>query len=346
MDPSETIPASIDGPGAVELTRRLYGLRVEASALPGWVDENFELRTEAGERLVLKVSPPDVDAALLEAQAEALDLLTAAGIPAPSVYRNQHGAAVTRWVDTHGRSRLVRVLSWMPGRMLVDASPRSAALVHDVGRLLGRMDRALAGCTHAALQQHHEWDLLQAADVRKHLDALTDPSRRARAETQLDRFEERILPELKGLRRSVIHNDANDYNILVDDAGERVTGIIDFGDMLHTALVNEMGIAMAYVMLGENDPLTAAASLLAGYQAEFPLEECEVRLLPELAVTRLVVSVTCSAHERAEHPENTYLSVTEAPAWELLDRLEKTDLQAAAEMLENTRRETNTDGRP
>lgn len=346
MDPSETIPAGIDEPQAVELTGRLYELRVEASALPGFQDENFLLRTEAGERLVLKVSPVGDDAALLEAQAQALDHLESANIPAPRVRRDLEGAAVTCWVDALGRRRLVRVLTWLPGRMLVDTTPRSPALLQDLGRFLGRLDRALAEYTHPALEWETEWDLLRAAEVRNRLDALRDPSRRARAEAQLIRFQERILPELRDLRRSVIHNDANDYNLLVDESGSRVTGIIDFGDLMTSAQVNELAIAMAYVMLGESDPLAAASSLLAGYQSEFPLEEREVRLLPELAATRLVVSVTCSAYERAKHPENTYLSVTEAPGWELLERLEGIDLEAAADMLEDTRRETNTHGRP
>ncbi|MEE8467562.1 MAG: phosphotransferase [Planctomycetota bacterium] len=346
MDPSETVPARIDGPQAVELAGRLYGLHVEASALPGFRDENFLLRTGAGEQLVLKVSPVGEDAILLEAQAQVLDHLESAGIPAPRVRRDLDGDAVTCWIDTLGRRRSVRMLTWLPGRMLVDATPRSPALLEDLGRFLGRMDRVLADCTQAALRWKNEWDMLRAAEVRNRLDALQDPSRRALAEARLTRFEERILPELRNLRRSVIHGDANDYNILVDDAGARVTGIIDFGDLLTTALVNELGIAMAYVMLGESDPLAAASSLLAGYQSEFPLEEREVRLLPELAVTRLVVSVTCSAYERAKHPENTYLSVTEAPGWELLERLEGVDLQAAAAMLLDTRRETNTHGCP
>jgi len=215
-----------------------------------------------------------------------------------------------------------------------------------MGRFLGRMDRVLENCTHPALQRQVGWDLMHAGEVRVRLDALRDPARRTRAEAQLNLFEERILPELRDLRRSVIHNDANDYNVLVDEAGTRVTGIIDFGDMVHTALVNELAIAMAYVMLGESDPLAAASSLLAGYQSELPLEEREVRLLPELAVTRLVVSVTYSAYERARYPDNAYLSVTEAPAWELLERLGKVDLEAVAAMFEDIRRETNTHERP
>lgn len=345
MDPAESNSARIDEPGAVELAHRLHGLRVEARALPGEADENFLLRTEDGERLVLKVSRVDEDAAVLEAQAAVMDHLTTAGIPVPSVRPDPAGAAVTRWIDARGRERLVRILTWLPGRVLVEATPHPPALLRDLGRLLGRMDRALADISHPALQRDTEWDLLRVAEIRDRLHAHRDPARRARVEAHLMQFQERVLPELRELRRSVIHNDANDRNILVDEAGARVTGIIDFSDLLHTALVNELAIAMAYVMLGKEDPLAAASSLLAGYQSEYPLEEREVRLLPELAVTRLVVSVTTSAHNRVQHPENTYLSVSEAPAWALLDQLKAFELEAVAERFAETRRETDRHGR-
>jgi len=35
----------------------------------------------------------------------------------------------------------------------------------------------------------------------------------------------------------VIQNDANEQNVLIDDTRSRVTGIIDFGDCLHTCLI-------------------------------------------------------------------------------------------------------------
>ena len=57
----------------------------------------------------------------------------------------------------------------------------------------------------------------------------------------------------------MIHGDANDYNILVDAAGARVTSILDFGDMVHTATVCDLAIALAYVMLDKQDPIAAAA---------------------------------------------------------------------------------------
>ena len=59
----------------------------------------------------------------------------------------------------------------------------------------------------------------------------------------LDRFAEQVLPALRGLRAQVVHNDMGRNNVLVDDAGA-ISGIIDFGDMTHTALVCDVAVTV------------------------------------------------------------------------------------------------------
>ena len=151
----------------------------------------------------------------------------------------------------------------------------------------------------------------------------------------------RQLPvgELQSLRRAVIHGDANDDNLLVDDSGDRVCGIIDFGDLMNTALIAELSVAAAYATLGKPDPVAAVLPLLRGYHAEYPLEEREVRLLGELLQIRLAVSLANCAHRRRQHPENEYLSVSSARAWDVLDLLADVDLGTLGDTFERARRE-------
>ncbi|MGV8039038.1 MAG: phosphotransferase [Thermoanaerobaculaceae bacterium] len=53
-------------------------------------------------------------------------------------------------------------------------------------------------------------------------------------------FERHAAWRLEGLRRSVIHNDANDFNLLVGggaelwDRDQHVVGLIDLGDMVES----------------------------------------------------------------------------------------------------------------
>ena len=69
-----------------------------------------------------------------------------------------------------------------------------------------------------------------------------------------------VAPRLASFRRSAIHGDANDYNVLVDARTQRVAGIVDFGDMVVSQTVNDVAIAMAYVALGKPRSAGGAAA--------------------------------------------------------------------------------------
>ena len=139
-----------------------------------------------------------------------------------------------------------------------------------------------------------------------------------------EQFETHVLPVLPTLRQSVIHNDANDYNVLVSptEVGSApVVSVIDFGDMVRTYTVCELAIAAAYAMLVKNDPLSAAAQVVAGYHAAFPLSEAELEVLYPLICSRLCISVVNSAYQQKVEPGNAYLTISEKPAWTLLEQL-------------------------
>jgi Ser/Thr protein kinase RdoA (MazF antagonist) len=124
---------------------------------------------------------------------------------------------------------------------------------------------------------------------------------------------------------AVIHNDGNDHNVLVNEAGE-TTGIIDFGDMVFSYQVAEPAVCMAYVGLEKDDPISAMVHVLKGYHSVFPLNETELKSAIYLSSIRLCISVTMSAWRIKLFPENEYLSVSQKPAWELLYKLKQEDL--------------------
>src|SRR5690606_15870062 len=102
---------------------------------------------------------------------------------------------------------------------------------------------------------------------------------------------------------------------------QEVVGLIDFGDLVHSYTVAEVAVAAAYAMLGKPDPLPAAAAVVAGYHGAFPLHEAEVDVLFALVAMRLCTSVVLSACRAKEAPGDAYLTISEAPAWALLERL-------------------------
>jgi 4-aminobutyrate aminotransferase-like enzyme len=149
-------------------------------------------------------------------------------------------------------------------------------------------------------------------------------------ERHLDRYEGWSAARLDDLRCSVIHNDANDANLLVGPGppaggtvqAARITGLIDFGDMVRSWTVADLAVACAYAAMDTTDPVGVCTRIVGGYHSVFPLLEPEIDVLFDLVRLRLSLSVVISAVRQSHEPENRYLGVSEASAWELLHRFE------------------------
>jgi len=290
---------------AVWLAHELYGVRVSADPLPSERDQNFLLTTAAGDRFVLKLANREEHRDVLDFQHQLLERLSGLGFP-----------RVAGEIAAAG-PYLARMLTWVEGEVLAKVAPHSDELLVSLGRKMGQIDRALAGFDHPAAHRELRWDIRRAGDARAHLHLL--PERRRRIVEAGFSAWERI--DWGRLRHGVIHGDANDYNVLVRDG--RVVSVLDLGDSVYTAVVCDLAIAIAYAMLGKQDPVAAARCVVEGYHAEFPLTEWEVDALWILAIARLCLSVCYSAHHAQTLPENEYLGVTDAPAWALLERLDE-----------------------
>ena len=48
-------------------------------------------------------------------------------------------------------------------------------------------------------------------------------------------------------------------------SGERITGLIDFGDAIHSATIGELAVAAAYAILDQEAPIEVAGSIAAAY---------------------------------------------------------------------------------
>jgi 4-aminobutyrate aminotransferase-like enzyme/Ser/Thr protein kinase RdoA (MazF antagonist) len=221
----------------------------------------------------------------------------------------------------------VRLLSWLPGKPLATANPHDADLLFSLGAFFGRLDRALADFDHPGVHRDFHWDLARCGEVLEaHLDDVEKGDRRALIRCLLDRYRTVTAPLLDGLRSSVIHGDGNDYNVLVSPKGRwgnQVSGVIDFGDMVHSHTVNELAIACAYALMGKRDPLTAAARVIAGYHDALALCDSELAVLFDLIRMRLGTSVCHSAHQIRLAPHNTYLLISQQAAWNLLFVLDR-----------------------
>ncbi len=307
-----------------QLAQELYGLTATAHPLPSERDQNFLLTTTDGKQFVFKLANALEDASLLEAQQQVLAFLSNHLSFCPQLVPTQSGAALTEIQSASDTRHLARLVTWLPGTPLGEVKYHSPELLQNLGQCLGQLDRALANFDHPALHRDFHWDLAQALRIVEEAEALIADDEMRRFVVQLkDDFVRDVVPLLPELRRGIIHNDANDYNVIVDAKTQRVTGLIDFGDMIHSFVVAELAIAIAYAILDKPDPLAVAAQLVKGYTAENPLTEVELASLFGFVCMRLCQSVCIAAQQMKQQPDDKYLAISQQPIRNTLPKLAK-----------------------
>ena len=319
----------LDAQEALRILERSYGLQGELSELPSHVDRNFLVAVDAGQRFVLKVSHADQPDVLLDLENEVFECL-ARELPgrAPSLRPDLQGLRAPRVTLASGQTHRVRLLTWLEGQTLAGRGERSAQLLGSLGDLLGQVCRALGTLPQPSPLPARRWDLAQAgwtfALPRESLGRLNRRGPGPQALDALQRFQllfaAEVLPVLDDLPQAVLHGDANDHNLLLQatSEGERVTGLIDFGDVTWGPRVFDLAIACAYAIHGQEDPLQAMGQIVAAHNEHVPLSEQELAVFFPALGMRLVQSVVVSASDGAQHAADSYLRVSEAPAWETL----------------------------
>ena len=309
---------------AERLARELYGLEAKAKEFISERDRIFHLAAESGE-FVLKLVHPDEAETVLDFQVKALNWIARENpaLPVPRVRQARNGEQVSH-VTSAGRRHAVWMLSYLPGTPIMETQPGTATL-RELGRLAARMDLALAGYFHPAAGREIVWDVRHAPQVRHHLALLDDAAARKVSEHAIDRFAADCLPKLSSLRAQVLHNDLNFHNVLVDPAHpERISGVIDFGDMLHCPLIAELSIAGSDAVLERDDPIAVVAELLAGYHAILPLTEAETAQLFDLIQGRQALCLAVLASRRAQISNDpSYLESYAEPIMRSVQALEE-----------------------
>jgi Ser/Thr protein kinase RdoA (MazF antagonist) len=313
---------SIEADAAAAVLRRWWGIDGALRSLPSERDRNFAVAVDGEDRYVLKISNAAEDRAFLDLQHRAMDRLAAAAVPCQRVISTLGGVEVVDIGEASAQS-LARLLTWLPGRPLATLAPRDrpAVLLEDLGRVMGRTAAALHGYDHPAAHRSFQWSAERSLDViARHAPAVADAGRAA----LLERWRRRLAPladRFAGLRPGVIHNDANDHNVLVADDGQSISGLLDLGDAVWSVEVNELAVAAAYASLGATDPLRVIGLIRTGFEEALVLTEAESEVLLDLVALRLATSVSLSAHQSRLAPDDPYLTISEDAAWELLERL-------------------------
>ncbi len=276
----------------------VWGLEGHLVPVHGERDRNFRLDTAAGCYLV-KVHNPADGAAVLSFQHAALHHVRAVApdLPIPDVVATKDGQPWVELTGRDGRRCLAWVLSWLAGRH-PDPPELGLPQLHAWGGTAAGLGRALRGFVPAGGGYPIAWDIRRLSQLRPWLDAV-EATRRPAVEAVLDRFEHRVDSQLRELRTQVVHNDFAPGNVLVDDALQ-ITGITDFGDMTHTALVCDLAVAAADLFSGRPDGLELVPHVLAGYERVTALEPGELALVADLMAGRYAAAVLITAWRTRE----------------------------------------------
>jgi len=307
-----------DATQAARIARDVYGIDADAEPLSSERDQNFLLTDASGARRVLKIANAAEHQQLLEAQQEAMAHVAARTTLCPRPLPARKGESLTSVPGDDGRRHFVWAVTHLPGKPLATLRHRSAAVLEDFGRAIASLGRSLTDFDHPAIHREFYWDLAHASTVvDEHRPLIVDAELGSAIETIVDRFNCHVRPFLTQLPRRAIHGDLNDHNVLVvgdatSPTGVRVSGIVDFGDMVHSYAVADLAIAVAYMVLDADDPLTTLAHLVRGHAEVVSLGDLELHALFGMSAMRLCMSACIAAHQRRLRPDNEYLDVSQA----------------------------------
>ena len=297
----------------------LYGLKGDISPLVSFEDQNALIKT-SGETYVFKIANQKWTHEFLQMQTNVLGYLKerAPELVFPEIVKTFQGQSIT-YVDGFG----IRLLTYLEGDLYTH-TPKSPELYQDIGRFMGQFSAAMVNYSAEVEEGSDElWKLDNVMACKDYLSEVIDADAKDRIARLFEVYEEKILPKLPGLRKAVIHGDANEQNILVaPDNPKKVSGLIDFGEMQWASQVNDLAITLAYSLLGEDDIAMASEKIIEGYDNEFKLLNEEREILYYLMAMRLVTNITMTSYAARLFPENVYILIAQKPARALLKKLE------------------------
>lgn len=302
-----------------EVLKREHGLDGDMTELFGDRDQNF-LMDQAGDRRIVKVSNPLENESILDLQDKAVDHISKND---PTIQVPKRMRPMIR-EEKNGQTFMIRVMSYTEGSFLSE-SELSRDGYKRMGIFLGRLTNSLRGFEHPGAHRKFHWDARQLDLVEDKLSYIDSDEDRAIIRHFLNEFEKSVTPLENEIRMSIIHNDGNDHNILVNDM-EQTIGIIDFGDMVYSYTVMDPAVCMAYINLNKEDALPYMAAMLSGYRSTYQLNDAEVMSMVYLMCLRLCVTVLMASWRKRLFPGNEYLVISEAPAWRLLRKMQRQDL--------------------
>jgi len=233
--------------------------------------------------------------------------------PKPIIFKDN---SLVKIIKIEEKELVCRMLSFLEGKLFGNVMP-TKLLYQSFGRFIAQLDLQLQSFNNKTIKaRQSQWDIQYLHLNKKYIQDISSAKDRSLISYFFQQFEKNLIPMLPELRKSMIHGDANEWNVLVNNG--KVTNIIDFEDLSYTPLIYELAVTIAYACLYVENPLEWASIIIESYHNVLPLEEIEIAILYYLIAARLCISVCNSAHSKKVNPDNEYAFISEKPAWKLL----------------------------
>lgn len=296
--------------GLGEFVETTYGLQgFENRKLAGYANKNYRI-TRGRDIYLLKTYEDQSLFDVLLGENLLLHHLYSNGINVPTAVKGVDGQEIYQH-----NGIIVRLLTYLTGKFWGDIQPTERQCLL-LGRTLANLDKKLIDYRNSGIESKRlTWDLANFEAAFQSIDHISNPSRKKLVLHFHSQFKSNVEPIWAELPKQIIHNDANEWNILLQ---ENQIGLIDFGDSVYTARVCEIAIAMTYVIM-KTRTLNEALVVLKGYSEGVEISEEEIDALYYLIGGRLCLSVLHSAYSIKQDPDNEYLLISEEPAWKMLE---------------------------
>ena len=193
--------------------------------------------------------------------------------------------------------------------MASDVDQTNPDFLQNLGASIGKLSVAMEGFSHSASHFRFIWDLQFTSMVEPKLKMIKEDDKRKLCYDYLDRFQLYLEPLVIGnkLRRSIIHGDLNDMNMLCDAKGKRVIAFLDFGDSKESCTVFDLAICIAYFMLNKSkeQSIRVLHQISKAYHQMYRLTESEIDALWVAVCSRILTSAVVGYEKILQRPENS-----------------------------------------
>ena len=222
-----------------------FGISViNIKRLNGYDNVNYHISTREEDFIYKTYTYSGLLYDLLKAENETLLFLTdgfESKIPKPIPFKD---GLYLKTIDNENDKKICRLLSYLEGEFLGEVE-HSNTLFESLGAFLAKLDLKLKTFKNHTIQARQwEWDIQYLDLNRKYINDIPNAKDRNTVLYFFKQFEEIVRPFFPELRKQIIYNDANEWNLLVKNG--RISGIIDFGDLAHSFLINELAVAITY----------------------------------------------------------------------------------------------------